>query len=645
MQLRSGFSYSGASRTSTHLSSQMETNGWELFPQSDPYRASSDTSLFSSSLPALANEKLNLNEQKHDHQSACGASPSLKVNEVIIDGGNHTNGSFLPDEDELLSEVYDFEASWLPNLVDDSEECDFFGSGGGLELENVTQENLRAGVSNLSLSNGDAGNGGPHLDLGNGVGTLPGEHPLGEHPSRTLFIRNINSSVEDDEIRSLFADYGNIKKMYTACKSRGFVMLSYYDIRAAQDAIRGLQNQLLRRRKLDIHYSIPKENPTDEDINQGTLVILNLEPSVSNDELLTIFGAHGEIKEIRETPFRRHHRFIEYYDIRASEAALISLNGCKIAGKCIRLEPSRPGGARQSLLLHMNQEHDQGERILHHVRSLVENSSPAYAYNQNPPLSSSLPGSSTRPFSGPQYFYGNSGLYAETTATRAQVIMRPFIPSPNDVFPFVNNHASFCCSDQPHHFHAGSAHSVGNATPVFSIMSPTLSPGFPFSWRAEINEFGRRQFILDLDKIRSGEDTRTTLMIKNIPNKYTSKMLLDAIDEYHVGTYDFIYLPIDFRNKCNVGYAFINMLSPAYIIPFYEAFNGKKWDKFNSEKVVSLAYARIQGLAALVARFQNSSLMHEDKCCRPIVLNSESPESRHRMNGPLLQNLQSNGSR
>jgi hypothetical protein len=29
--------------------------------------------------------------------------------------------------------------------------------------------------------------------------------------------------------------------------------------------------------------------------------------------------------------------------------------------------------------------------------------------------------------------------------------------------------------------------------------------------------------------------------------RYTSKMLLTAIDEGHKGTYDFIYLPIDFK--------------------------------------------------------------------------------------------------
>lgn len=66
-------------------------------------------------------------------------------------------------------------------------------------------------------------------------------------------------------------------------------------------------------------------------------------------------------------------------------------------------------------------------------------------------------------------------------------------------------------------------------------------------------------YAMDADRILSGLDRRTTLMIKNIPNKYTQKMLLATIDEFFHGTYDFFYLPIDFKNKCNVGYAFINM--------------------------------------------------------------------------------------
>ncbi|GFR50355.1 hypothetical protein Agub_g12565 [Astrephomene gubernaculifera] len=134
-------------------------------------------------------------------------------------------------------------------------------------------------------------------------------------------------------------------------------------------------------------------------------------------------------------------------------------------------------------------------------------------------------------------------------------------------------------------------------------------------------------YALDAVKIRAGEDKRTTLMIKNIPNKYTQKMLLATIDEQFKGAYDFFYLPIDFKNKCNVGYAFINMINPLDIIPLVERFNNRRWERFNSEKVCSISYARIQGRAALVAHFQNSSLMHEDKRCRPILFTANGAET------------------
>lgn len=42
-------------------------------------------------------------------------------------------------------------------------------------------------------------------------------------------------------------------------------------------------------------------------------------------------------------------------------------------------------------------------------------------------------------------------------------------------------------------------------------------------------------------------DGRTTIMIKNIPNKYSLKLLSDEIDEKHADRYDFLYLPFDFN--------------------------------------------------------------------------------------------------
>jgi RNA recognition motif-containing protein len=74
-------------------------------------------------------------------------------------------------------------------------------------------------------------------------------------------------------------------------------MVSYYDIRAAQKAARALHGRLLRGRKLDIRYSIPKENPK-ENSSEGALWVNNLDSSISNEELHGIFSSYGEIREV-----------------------------------------------------------------------------------------------------------------------------------------------------------------------------------------------------------------------------------------------------------------------------------------------------------------------------------------------------------
>eukprot|EP00826_Nyctotherus_ovalis_P021005 TRINITY_DN1669_c0_g1_i3.p1 TRINITY_DN1669_c0_g1~~TRINITY_DN1669_c0_g1_i3.p1 ORF type:complete len:351 (+),score=83.56 TRINITY_DN1669_c0_g1_i3:495-1547(+) len=128
-------------------------------------------------------------------------------------------------------------------------------------------------------------------------------------------------------------------------------------------------------------------------------------------------------------------------------------------------------------------------------------------------------------------------------------------------------------------------------------------------------------FSINLYDILSKKDTRTTIMIKNIPNKYTQSMLLKKINKKFKDLYDFFYLPIDFKNKCNVGYAFINFTNSFYILQFFEAFNASKWEKFKSEKICQLAYARIQGTQALMAHFKAyDNLFQYSQKVRPLIL-------------------------
>ncbi|OIV97049.1 hypothetical protein TanjilG_11566 [Lupinus angustifolius] len=795
--------------------------------------ASRESSLFSSSLSDIFSQKLRLlgNGVLSGQPINVGSLPEEEPYKSLEEIEAETIGNLLPDEDDLFSGVADeLGGSLHARTSDDFDDFDLFSSGGGMELEGDAHLVSEKRTSYMGV------------DLGH---YFKGKVPFGEQSSRTLFVRNINSNVEDSELKALFEQYGDIRTLYTACKHRGFVMISYYDIRAAQNAMKALQNRSLRSRNLDIHYSFPKVNVPDKDIGHATLMISGLNSSVLNDELKHIFGFYGEIKDIFESPEMDHIKFIEFYDVRAAESSLRELNKICIAGKQIKLEPCHPRIAE--CLLQQSQKGQDAPDIGHNLnenllarpkatlasRVIASGGSLENGYNQGFQSATQLPlnayidnntlfpmnssihktarGASAGKLSGvcessnavdamkfasiprfqphslPEYHggLGNGSPYtfSSTISNMAPNIgtgstevsgnrhiqglgstgnLPEFNAGGNGSRPhglyhmwnssnlhqqhpsnamlwkntpsFVNGAGTPCLQQMPSFpgtlphvlrathvdHHVGSAPVVtaspwetqrsylGESPDASGLRLGSLgSPGFPGAWQlhypdfsprnmlshvggngaelisnagqgspkqlshvypgrlpmtsmskfdstnermrnfynrrsdANTNNADKKQFELDLGRILRGEDSRTTLMIKNIPNKYTSKMLLAAIDEQCRGTYDFLYLPIDFKasNKCNVGYAFINMIDPGQIIPFHQAFHGKKWEKFNSEKVAVLAYARIQGKSALIAHFQNSSLMNEDKRCRPILFHTDGPNAGDPEPFPLGNNI------
>lgn len=136
----------------------------------------------------------------------------------------------------------------------------------------------------------------------------------------------------------------------------------------------------------------------------------------------------------------------------------------------------------------------------------------------------------------------------------------------------------------------------------------------------------KRKYLLDFHRILLGKDKRTSLMIRNIPNKYNQVMLTQELDEKHQGLYDYVYLPIDPKNKCNCGYAFINVVHPVIILSLYMEFNGKGWKNFNSEKICELTYGRLQGKDQLLKQLEGSGVMQQsDSAKKPLILDTVQP--------------------
>jgi hypothetical protein len=116
----------------------------------------------------------------------------------------------------------------------------------------------------------------------------------------------------------------------------------------------------------------------------------------------------------------------------------------------------------------------------------------------------------------------------------------------------------------------------------------------------------------------------TTMMLRNLPNEYTRSMLMSELDKAgFFATYDFIYVPIDKCTHWNVGYAFVNFLSPEIAERCKREFAGRRLPSEDPRpaKVMQVCRAHVQGLEKNVEYYKQSAVMtsrHESH--RPLII-------------------------
>ncbi|XP_010511735.1 PREDICTED: LOW QUALITY PROTEIN: protein terminal ear1 homolog [Camelina sativa] len=386
---------------------------------------------------------------------------------------------------------------------------------------------------------------------------LPPPHllpPTSVAPTRALMLLPVPGNVTESSIRQDMELFGEVRGVQMERADEGIVTVHFYNLRTSQIAFneiryRHMQHQLhftaarglVFNQPVWAHFVFPQLNAVPDGNNQGTLVVMNLEPTVSSTTLRHIFQAYGEVKQVRETPYKREQRFVEFFDVRDAARALREMDGKHISGKPMFIQFSRPGGLTKKLFL--------ASRF--HKNFTFDNNH----YHPAPP---------------PPMVKSNNQMCEQKQRNNN-----------NKKKKKQKKHMkkSFC-------------------DPRFVIMENTIAAG----------------------EVR---DRRTTVMIKNIPNKYTQKLFLKMLDTHcnecnqkvikegnktPMSSYDFVYLPIDFSNKCNVGYGFVNMTSPEAVLRLYKTFHNQHWGVFNTRKICEVTYARIQGLESLKEHFKNARL-------------------------------------
>ncbi|CAK0860326.1 unnamed protein product [Prorocentrum cordatum] len=102
----------------------------------------------------------------------------------------------------------------------------------------------------------------------------------------------------------------------------------------------------------------------------------------------------------------------------------------------------------------------------------------------------------------------------------------------------------------------------------------------------------------------------TTLMLRNLPRRYTQEQLLREIQDV-VGTtvdYNLLYVPWDSRDNCNVGYAFLNCCDAEGAERCRMIFNGYYFCRSAKQKQCSVFTAHIQGLESNLIHLLTTSM-------------------------------------
>lgn len=375
--------------------------------------------------------------------------------------------------------------------------------------------------------------------------------------------------------------FGDIMNLTNETKSLGYVVLTYYDIRAARLALHSSHGMTWRDRQLSC--SMVKQQGLSVANGGSTLFLCSLNGGKSLDDAYYLLSMYGELRDLQKDPARPLCCIADFFDSRHAAAALQDLsNSVEIQSRLLVFDAASSGDLSKIV---GNSDRTMGDANSNamsggneYMSYMSKNLSEISFEKQQPSISSQyLP-----PFGGnvhqsssagdvPLQRHSSAALYSNTGNNsvwpQSNSSLNSLGSSPTSSLPWIQSQevlVALQAQQRARQAHQMQAQNKTMHAAAFqrAFMHPqehqVNSNAYPYGGNtyeqagnvarrnnSDISLGGRlarrqmhpvaeaerkaqqdRLYGLDMNKILAGDDKRTTLMIKNIPNKYTQKMLL-----------------------------------------------------------------------------------------------------------------------
>lgn len=157
-----------------------------------------------------------------------------------------------------------------------------------------------------------------------------------------------------------------------------------------------------------------------------------------------------------------------------------------------------------------------------------------------------------------------------------------------------------------------------------------VSPTFETQKKSATAERDLAQFDIIPENILSGEDIRTTVMIRNIPRAWTHEHFAEFLAKLSSENYTFLYMPIDKRREVHCGFAFVNFQSANDVLMLHANLKATAVRCSDAGATpLALSYARLQGQEQLLQQFSTSAVTRgSDMRKRPIFFTGKAKQNK-----------------